>query len=102
LTQAGYDSGLKELKLKSNCFKEFEKVLKLGRRPVKLLCDKSNTVRFAEGLKIDVGIIEPLKWFELKFTDCSVEIAVRLGGDPTNAFSDKSIDVRPVMFMPKP
>jgi hypothetical protein len=44
-----------------SCVKEFERVLKLGRRPVKLLCDKSNTVRFAEVLKIDVGIIEPLK-----------------------------------------
>jgi hypothetical protein len=61
LTQAGYGSGLKELKLKFNCVKEFEKVLKSGRRPVKLLCDKSNIVRFAKVLKIDVGIIEPLK-----------------------------------------
>jgi hypothetical protein len=54
-----------------NCVKEFEKVLKLGRRPVKLLCDKSNTVRFAEVLKIDVGTIEPLKWFELKFLEAT-------------------------------
>jgi hypothetical protein len=69
VSQAGYGSGLKELKLKSNCVKEFEKVLKSGRRPVKLLSDKSNTVRFAEVLKIDVRIIEPLKWFELKFTN---------------------------------
>jgi hypothetical protein len=64
----GNGPGLKELKLKSNCVKEFEKALKLGRRQMKLLCDKSNTARFAEVLKIDVGIIEPLKWFELKFT----------------------------------
>jgi len=54
-----------------NCAKEFEKVLQLGRRPVKLLCDKSNSVRFAEVLKIDVGIIEPLKSFELKFLEAT-------------------------------
>ncbi len=50
-----------------NCCKEVENKLMLGRGPLKLFCDKSNTFKFEAGLKIDAGSIGPLNLFMLKF-----------------------------------
>jgi hypothetical protein len=38
-----------------------------GKGPLKLLCDKSNTFKVEDGLKINAGFIGPPKLFILKF-----------------------------------
>jgi hypothetical protein len=39
----------------------------LGKGPLKLFRDKSNTFKLEDRLKIDVGFIGPPNWFILKF-----------------------------------
>jgi len=50
-----------------NCCKDVEEKLMLGRGPLKLFCDRSNTFKVEDGLKIDAGSIRPSNLFILKF-----------------------------------
>jgi hypothetical protein len=50
-----------------NCCREVENKLMLGKGPLKLFCNKSNTFKLEDGLKIDAGFIGPPNWFILKF-----------------------------------
>ncbi len=50
-----------------NCCKDVEEKLMLGRGPLKLFYDRSNTFKVEDGLKIDAGSIRPSNLFILKF-----------------------------------
>ncbi len=50
-----------------NCCRDVENKLMLGKGPLKLFRDKSNTFKLEDALKIDAGSIGPEKLFILKF-----------------------------------
>jgi hypothetical protein len=83
-----------------NCCRDVEEKLMLGRGPLKLFHDRSNTFKLEDGLKIDAWSIRPSNLFILKFLKIiciSNTHKLNLVDDLDNNFQDK----RPIFKLVK-
>jgi len=83
-----------------NCCGDVEEKLMLGRGPLKLFRDRSNTFKLEDGLKIDAGSIRPSSLFILKFLKNNLHsqsTQLHLIDDLDNNIQDK----RPILKLVK-
>jgi hypothetical protein len=59
-----------------NCCRDIENKLKLGKGPLKLFRDRSNTVKLEDWLKINAGSIGPSNLFILKFLKNNLQFPI--------------------------